>query len=142
MIAASKEDLKEAQAQQAKASEKKESETEFEPLAPEITIDDFAKIDLRVGTILEAQEVKEARKLLKLTVDLGFTKRQVFAGIKAAYKDPQALVGRKVVVVANLKPRQMKFGLSEGMVTAAGQGGEQVFLLGVDDGAKAGDRIH
>ena len=142
MIAASKEDLKEAQAQQAKASEKKESETEFEPLAPEITIDDFAKIDLRVGTILEAQEVKKARKLLKLTVDLGFTKRQVFAGIKAAYKDPQALVGRKVVVVANLKPRQMKFGLSEGMVTAAGQGGEQVFLLGVDDGAKAGDRIH
>lgn len=141
MIAASKEDLKEANKAQnvAKATEEK---SEFEPLADEISIDDFAKIDLRIGQIIEACEVPEARKLLKLTVDLGFQKRQVFAGIKAAYKDPSALVGRKVVVVANLKPRQMKFGLSEGMVTAAGPGGEQVFLLGVDDGAKIGDRVH
>ena len=126
MIEASKEDLKAAQAQ----NEKKQSDNEeLEPLQSEITIDDFAKIDLRVGTIISAEEVKEAKKLLKLTVDIGIAKRQVFAGIKAAYKDPTALVGRKVVLVANLKPRQMKFGLSEGMVTAAGPGGDQVFLL-------------
>ena len=140
MIAASKEDLKEANKAQKAAKEDKNGE--FEPLADEITIDDFAKIDLRVGQIIEACEIPEARKLLKLTVDLGFQKRQVFAGIKAAYKDPKALIGRKVILVANLKPRQMKFGLSEGMVTAAGPGGEQVFLLSVDDGAKIGDRIH
>ena len=140
MIAASKEDLKEAN--KSKNEAKTDKSSEFEPLADEITIDDFAKVDLRVGQIIEASEIPEARKLLKLTVDLGFQKRQVFAGIKAAYKDPSALIGRKVILVANLKPRQMKFGLSEGMVTAAGPGGEQVFLLGVDDGAKVGDRIH
>lgn len=142
MIAASKEDLKEANKTAAKAPSKAESTSEVEPLAPEITIDDFMKVDLRVGQIIEAAEVPDARKLLKLTVDLGFAKRQVFAGIKAAYKDANALIGRKVILVANLKPRQMKFGLSEGMVTAAGPGGEQVFLLGVDDGAKIGDRVH
>lgn len=139
MIEASKEDLKAAQAQSEKSSPK---DSQIEPLQSEITIDDFAKIDLRVGTIISAEEVKEAKKLLKLTVDIGIAKRQVFAGIKAAYKDPAALVGRKVVLVANLKPRQMKFGLSEGMVTAAGPGGDQVFLLGVDEGAQNGDRIH
>ncbi len=138
MIEESKEDLKQAAAQSAP----KEEKAEFEPLQDEITIDDFAKIDLRVGTIIEAEEVKEAKKLLKLKVDIGFEQRQVFAGLKQAYSDPSSLIGRKVVLVANLKPRQMKFGLSQGMVTAAGPGAAEVFLLGVDDGAKNGDRVH
>ncbi len=141
MIETSKEDLKQAQAQTKKTDEKK-ADDRIEPLAPEITIDDFAKIDLRVGTIVEAEEVKEARKLLKLKVDIGFETRQVFAGIKQAYPDAKSLIGRKVVLVANLKPRQMKFGLSEGMVTAAGPGATEVFLLSVDSGAQNGDRIH
>jgi methionyl-tRNA synthetase len=86
--------------------------------------------------------VPEAKKLLKLTLSLGGdARRQVFAGIKAAYK-PEQLVGRLVVVVANLQPRQMKFGLSEGMVTAAGSGGAQVFLLSLDEGAQPGMRVH
>ena len=138
MVEESKEDLKQAAAQSAP----KEEKAEFEPLQDEITIDDFAKIDLRVGTIIEAEEVKEAKKLLKLKVDIGFEQRQVFAGLKQAYPDPSKLIGRKVVLVANLKPRQMKFGLSQGMVTAAGPGATEVFLLGVDDGAKNGDRVH
>ncbi|MDY4992058.1 MAG: methionine--tRNA ligase [Succinivibrio sp.] len=142
MIETSKEDLKQAQAQAAPAKAQESSTSEYEPLADEITIDDFAKIDLRVGTIVEAKEVKEAKKLLQLTVDIGFEKRNVFAGIKQAYTDVQSLIGRKVVLVANLKPRQMKFGLSEGMVTAAGPGATEVYLLSVDTGAKNGDRIH
>lgn len=141
MIETSKEDLKQAQAQTKKTDEKK-ADDRIEPLAPEITIDDFTKIDLRVGTIVEAEEVKEARKLLKLKVDIGFETRQVFAGLKQAYPDAKSLIGRKVVLVANLKPRQMKFGLSEGMVTAAGPGATEVFLLSVDSGAQNGDRIH
>jgi len=113
-----------------------------EPMADECTIDDFVKVDLRVARILSAEQVPEARKLLKLTLGLGGDHRkQVFAGIKAAYK-PEDLVGRMVVMVANLKPRQMKFGLSEGMVCASGPGGEEVFLLSPDDGAKPGQRIH
>ena len=113
-----------------------------EPLAEEITIDDFVKIDLRVARVLEAEQVPEARKLLKLKLSLGGGEtRQVFAGIKAAY-EPEQLIGRLVVMVANLKPRQMKFGLSEGMVTASGPGGEEVFLLSVDEGAKPGMRVH
>lgn len=113
-----------------------------EPLAPEITIDDFTKIDLRVARVIAAEHVPEARKLLKLTLSLGGdNQRTVFAGIKAAY-EPEKLVGRLVVMVANLAPRQMKFGLSEGMVTAVGGGGEEVFLLALDQGAKPGMRVH
>ncbi|MBL8890968.1 MAG: methionine--tRNA ligase [Planctomycetaceae bacterium] len=113
-----------------------------EPLAAECTIEDFAKVDLRVARIVSAEEVPEARKLLKLVVSLGGDQtRQVFAGIKAAY-EPADLVGRLVVIVANLKPRQMKFGLSEGMVCAAGGGGTEVFLLSPDSGAVPGHRIH
>ena len=113
-----------------------------EPLADEITIDDFAKVDLRVARVIQADEVPDARKLLKLTVSLGGDEtRQLFAGIKKAY-EPEKLVGRLVVIVANLKPRQMKFGLSEGMITAAGPGGEDVFILGVDEGASPGQRVH
>ena len=113
-----------------------------EPLADEITIDDFAKVDLRVARVVSAEHVPEANKLLKLTLSLGGEeRRQVFAGIKAAY-EPENLVGRLVVMVANLKPRKMRFGLSEGMVTAAGPGGADVFILSVDDGALPGQRVH
>lgn len=113
-----------------------------EPLADEITIDDFAKVDLRVARVVSAEQVPEANKLLKLTLSLGGEeRRQVFAGIKAAY-EPEQLVGRLVVMVANLKPRKMRFGLSEGMVTASGPGGADVFILGVDEGALPGQRVH
>jgi methionyl-tRNA synthetase len=114
-----------------------------EPLAPTCTIDDFAKVDLRVARIVTAEEVPEARKLLKLTVSLGGEERRtVFAGIKG-FHDPAALVGRLVVVVANLAPRQMKFGTSEGMVVAAsGAGAEGVYLLSPDSGALPGMRLH
>jgi methionyl-tRNA synthetase len=116
---------------------------EAEPLLTEqISIDDFTKVDLRVARVLEASEVPEAKKLLKLKLSLGGgVERQVFAGIKAAYK-PEELVGRLVVMVANLAPRQMKFGLSEGMVTACGPGGPEVFLLALDEGATPGMRVH
>ena len=115
---------------------------EAEPLAAECTIDDFTKVDLRVARIVAAEEVPEAKKLLKLTVSLGGdVRRTVFAGIKG-FHDPAALVGRLVVVVANLAPRQMKFGLSEGMVVAAsGAGAEGVFLLSPDSGALPGMRL-
>ena len=113
-----------------------------EPLAPEITIEDFAKVDLRIARVLAAEAVPEANKLLKLTLSLGGDHtRQVFAGIKAAY-EPAELVGSLVVMVANLAPRKMRFGLSEGMVTAAGPGGPEVFVLRVDEGAKPGQRVH
>jgi methionyl-tRNA synthetase len=114
-----------------------------EPLAPQCTIDDFAKVDLRVARIIAAEEVPEAKKLLKLTVSLGGEERRtVFAGIKG-FHDPLALVGRLVVVVANLAPRQMKFGLSEGMIVAAsGAGATGVYLLSPDTGALPGMRLH
>jgi methionyl-tRNA synthetase len=112
-----------------------------EPLAAEITIEDFQKIDLRIARVVAAQEVPEAKKLLRLTLSLGGDQtRNVFAGIKGAY-EPAQLVGRLVVMVGNLKPRQMKFGLSEGMVVAAGTDGE-VFLLSPDQGARPGQRLH
>ena len=88
----------------------------------------------------DAQPVPKADKLVELTLDLGGQTRTVFAGIKAAYQ-PADLVGRQVVVVANLKPRKMRFGLSEGMVLAAGPGGSDIFLLGPDSGAEPGMRV-
>jgi methionyl-tRNA synthetase len=113
-----------------------------EPLADECTIDDFVKVDLRVARIIAAEQVPEARKLLRLTLSLGGdVRKNVFAGIKAAY-EPDQLIGRLVICVANLKPRQMKFGLSEGMVAAAGSGGDEVYLLSPDSGAKPGQRVH
>ena len=105
-----------------------------------ISIDDFMKIDLRIARIEKAEPVEGADKLLALTLDVGDSQRQVFAGIKAAY-DPESLVGRHVIVVANLAPRKMRFGVSEGMVLAAGPGGEDIFLLSPDDGAKPGMRV-
>ena len=92
--------------------------------------------------MVKAEHVEEARKLLKLTLSLGGDqRRQVFAGIKGAY-EPEALEGRLVVMVANLKPRQMKFGLSEGMVCASGGGGKEVFLISPDEGSVPGERVH
>jgi methionyl-tRNA synthetase len=112
-----------------------------EPLAAEITIDDFQKVDLRLARIVAAEHVPEAKKLLRLTLSLGGPDtRNVFAGIKSAYA-PEQLVGRLVVMVANLAPRKMKFGMSEGMVIAAGTDGE-IFLLSPDSGARAGQRLH
>ena len=112
-----------------------------EPLAPEIGIDDFQKLDLRVARIESARPVDGADKLLELEVSLGGDeRRRVFAGIKKAYA-PEQLVGRRVVVVANLAPRKMRFGTSEAMVLAAGGGGAELFLLSPDDGALPGQRV-
>lgn len=105
-----------------------------------ISIDDFMKVDLRIARIEKAESVEGADKLLALTLDVGDSSCQVFAGIKAAY-DVDSLVGRHVIVVANLAPRKMRFGISEGMVLAAGPGGEDIFLLSADKGAKPGMRV-
>jgi methionyl-tRNA synthetase len=111
-----------------------------EPIADEIEFDDFAKIDLRIANIVKAEHVEGADKLLQLTVDIGDETRNVFAGIKSAYS-PEDLEGKLTVVVANLKPRKMRFGLSEGMVLAAGPGGEDLWVLSPDQGAQAGMRV-
>ncbi len=108
--------------------------------AEQISIDDFSTIDLRVAKVLEANLVDGADKLIELRLDLGNGERQVFAGIREAY-DPGNLVGRQVVVVANLAPRKMRFGTSEGMVLAAGPGGDDIFLLAPDEGAEPGMRV-
>ncbi len=110
------------------------------PILPEISYDDFAKIDLRIARIVKASQVEGADKLLELTVDLGGITRTVFAGIKEAYK-PQDLEGRLTVVVANLAPRKMKFGNSEGMVLAAGPGKKDLWILAPDTGAQPGMRV-
>ncbi len=114
-----------------------------EPLVESmITIDDFTKIDLRIARVVSAEDVPQANKLLKLTLSLGGDQRRtVFAGIKTAYQ-PEKLVGRLVVLVANLTPRKMKFGESQGMILAAGPGGNDIFLLAPDAGAKPGQRVH
>lgn len=111
-----------------------------EPIAPEITYDDFAKLDLRVALIKKAEAVPEADKLLRLQLDLGGEVRQVFAGIKSAYS-PEQLEGKLTVMVANLAPRKMRFGMSEGMVLAAGPGGKDLFVLEPHEGAQPGMRV-
>src|SRR5205814_10590733 len=105
-----------------------------------IAIDDFNKLDLRVARIAKAEAVEGADKLLKLTLDLGDGTRTVFAGIKFAYA-PAKLEGRLTVLVANLAPRKMKFGVSEGMVLAASGDGPGLFLLSPDSGAQAGMKV-
>ena len=113
-----------------------------EPLAEQCTIDDFVKVDLRIARVVSAEDVPEAKKLLKLTLSLGGDERRtVFAGIKEAYQ-PEDLVGRLVVMCANLAPRKMRFGVSEGMILASGSGGKDVFLLGVQEGGQPGQRVH
>jgi len=111
-----------------------------DPIADEISFDDFAKIDLRIAKIIKAEHVEGADKLLQLTLDLGGTTKNVFAGIKSAYS-PEDLEGKLTVMVANLAPRKMRFGLSEGMVLAAGPGGKDLFILNPDDGAVAGMKV-
>jgi methionyl-tRNA synthetase len=108
--------------------------------APTISIEDFAKIDFRVARIVSAEPVEGADKLLKLTLDVGGAPRTVFAGIKSAY-DPAQLVGRHAVVVANLAPRKMRFGTSEGMILAASGDGPGIFLVSPDSGAEPGMRV-
>ncbi|MGO2169180.1 methionine--tRNA ligase subunit beta, partial [Pseudoalteromonas sp.] len=111
-----------------------------EPIEAEIEFDDFAKVDLRIAKIAKAEHVKGADKLLKLTLDLGGESRQVFAGIKSAYA-PEDLEGKLTVMVANLKPRKMRFGMSEGMVLAAGPGGKEIYILNPDEGSEPGMRV-
>ncbi|ROM74736.1 methionine--tRNA ligase [Pseudomonas brassicacearum] len=112
-----------------------------DPLSPEIDFDAFAAVDLRVALIVKAEAVEGADKLLRLTLDIGDEQRNVFSGIKSAYPDPAKLEGRLTMMIANLKPRKMRFGVSEGMVMAAGPGGEEIYLLSPDSGAKPGQRI-
>ena len=115
---------------------------QFEPLAPTITIDDFAKLDLRVAKVLKCEAVPESNKLLKFQLDLGFETRQVFSGIKSAYNKPEELEGRFVIVVANLAPRKMKFGVSEGMILTAANADDSVLaLLSADAQATAGMKV-
>jgi methionyl-tRNA synthetase len=111
-----------------------------DPIADEISFDDFAKVDLRIAKIVKAEHVEGADKLLQLTLDLGGQSRNVFAGIKSAYK-PEDLEGKLTVMVANLAPRKMRFGMSEGMVLAAGPGGKDLFILNPDDGATPGMKV-
>ena len=104
-----------------------------------ISIDDFAKLDLRIGKVLVCEFVEGSDKLLRFELDAGeLGKRQIFSGIRAAYGDPASLVGRNVVFIANLAPRKMRFGVSEGMILSAGSGAGQLFLLAVDGGATPG----
>lgn len=110
------------------------------PIGDEISFEDFAKIDLRIARITKAEHVKGADKLLQLTLDLGGETRNVFAGIKSAYQ-PEDLEGKLTVMVANLAPRKMRFGMSEGMVLAAGPGGSDLFILNPDDGAEPGMKV-
>ncbi|MDC7690714.1 methionine--tRNA ligase [Vogesella indigofera] len=115
----------------------------YEPLADTIKIDDFARLDLRVGKVLACNFVDGSDKLLQFTVDLGFEQRNIFSGIRSAYQQPEALVGRKVIVVANLAERKMRFGVSQGMIVCASgpEDNSGLFLLDADDGAEPGMRI-
>ena len=102
-------------------------------------IDDFAKLDLRIGKVLACEFVDGSDKLLRFELDAGdLGKRQIFSGIRAAYAEPEKLVGRHVVFIANLTPRKMRFGLSEGMILSAGSAGAELFLLDADAGVQAG----
>lgn len=117
------------------------SASEARPLAPTITIDDFAKVDLRVATVVEAERVKGADKLLRLIVDIGFEKRQVLAGIAKAY-EPESLIGRKVVVVANLQPRKLRGLESNGMIVAASfSADDKPILVGFHEDISNGSRL-
>ncbi|WP_394132030.1 methionine--tRNA ligase [Shewanella maritima] len=137
IIDASKENLQPAQKVEAKVEK---SELEKEPIADEISFDEFAKVDLRIALIAKAEHIEKANKLLRLELDLGGETKQVFAGIKSAYA-PEDLIGKHTVMVANLAPRKMKFGESQGMVLAAGPGGKDIWILEPHEGAKPGMRV-
>ncbi|WOQ15272.1 methionine--tRNA ligase [Aeromonas media] len=134
MVEASKEDLAKEQAPKATGP------LADDPISETISYEDFAKIDLRVALIKKAEAVPEAEKLLKLQLDIGGETRQVFAGIKSAY-NPEDLEGKLTVMVANLAPRKMRFGMSEGMVLAAGPGGKDLWILEPQEGAQPGMRV-
>jgi methionyl-tRNA synthetase len=121
-------------------AEKQQHTTKEHAVSTEITIDDFNKLDLRVAKIVKAEHVEGADKLLKLTLDIGSGTRTVFAGIKSAYA-PEKLEGQLAVLVANLAPRKMKFGVSEGMVLAASGEGPGIYLIAPDSGAQPGMRV-
>ena len=144
MVEASKENLKATSDNNASGDATADSELGKDPISDTINFDDFAKIDLRVVKIVNAEHVDGAKKLLKLTLSLGEEEsgeqRQVFAGIKSAYQ-PEDLIGKLTVMVANLEPRKMRFGMSEGMVLAAGPGGKDIYVLNPDEGAKPGMRV-
>ncbi|MFE8154098.1 methionine--tRNA ligase [Brenneria goodwinii] len=133
MVNASKEDMATAKAVSGPLAENPVQET--------IKFDDFDKVDMRIALIKQAELVEGSDKLLRLTLDLGGETRQVFSGIRTAYPDPSVLEGRLTVMVANLAPRKMRFGLSEGMVMAAGPGGKDIFLLSPDSGAQPGMQV-
>ena len=105
-----------------------------------INFDEFMKVDLRVAKVIHAEDIPEADKLIKITVDLGNEERTIFAGIKGFYS-PEELIGKNIVVVANLEARKMRFGVSEGMLLAAGDDDEGVFLISPDDGSSAGQKV-
>ncbi|MBS9426585.1 methionine--tRNA ligase [Photorhabdus akhurstii] len=133
MVAASKESINTPQKVSGPLAE--------DPIQDTITFDDFAKVDMRVALIKQADFVEGSDKLLKLMLDLGGETRQVFSGIRSSYPDPKALEGRLTIMVANLAPRKMRFGISEGMVMAAGPGGKDIFLLSPDSGAQPGMQV-
>ncbi|WP_438939062.1 methionine--tRNA ligase [Chromobacterium vaccinii] len=135
--------LIEANKQNMQATQDAPAAATHEPLAETIKIDDFAKVDLRVGKVLECNFVEGSDKLLQFKVDLGFETRNIFSGIRKAYQEPEKLVGRHVIVVANLAERKMRFGVSQGMIVCASgvDDSEGLFLLDVDAGVKPGMRV-
>ncbi|MER2493726.1 methionine--tRNA ligase [Catenovulum sediminis] len=139
MVEASKEDIKKQQPKKVQ-NDNDSHKNQLEPIADEIEFADFAKLDLRIAKIISADHVEGADKLLQIKVDIGGIEKQVFAGIKSAYQ-PEDLVGKLTVIVANLKPRKMRFGLSEGMILAAGPGGKDLWILNPEDGAQPGMRV-
>ena len=132
------EESKETQGAQPTGSQK--AEAAADPFKPECTIEDFGKIDLRIAKVIKAESVKGADKLLRLVLDVGGPQKTCFAAIATAYK-PEELTGKLVVYLANLKPRQMRFGLSEGMILAAGTGGKDIYMLSADSEAKPGQKV-
>ncbi|KJG18328.1 methionine--tRNA ligase [Photobacterium angustum] len=139
MVESSKEEAA-ADKAAAEAAAKPASPLADEPIEAEIEFDDFAKVDMRIAKIVSCEEVPKANKLLKFQLDIGGEMRQVFSGIKSAYT-PEELVGKMTVMVANLKPRKMKFGMSEGMILAAGPGGKDLWILEPHEGAQPGMRV-
>lgn len=140
MIEASKEDAAIEMAAKEQAEKLTQSELDKEPIEAEIEFDDFAKVDMRIAKIISCEAVPKANKLLKFQLDIGGETRQVFSGIKSAYT-PEELEGKLTVMVANLKPRKMKFGMSEGMILAAGPGGKDLWILEPHEGAQPGMRV-
>ena len=140
MVDASKDNLVSSTAAPKEEKPASKTNSEIEPIADTISFDEFAKIDLRIARIVKAEHVEKAEKLLRLELDIGSETRQVFAGIKSAYA-PEDLEGKLTVMVANLAPRKMRFGESQGMVLAAGPGGKDLWILSPGDGAQPGMRV-